>query len=131
MASRNSPRSVAADYAQIRTVPALLGILFAVASLFQFGGVTAPTFTWFDYTLSASHAMLISLGAYVVAFASSETKAFEYYEQWEQVLIAAGPVVILAHHFAPAVRSLVTDFDPFAGAVLFLLTIASWGVAVR
>ena len=135
MAYSNSPTDVLGDYANIRTVPALISVFFALASLYQFGGINAGTtgiyLEWLDYSLTTQHAVFISLGSFVVAFASSETKSFERYEQWEQGLIAAGPALILAHQYVPAVTNFISSNGALAGAGAFLVTIASWGVAIR
>lgn len=80
MAYSGAPSDLVSDYANLRTVPAILGIAFALASLYQFGGVATLEFTWRSYTLQSGHAMLVSLGTMVVAFALSETKSFDYYE---------------------------------------------------
>lgn len=132
MATRtNSLNGLLNDYSQLRAVPALLGIIFAIASLYQFGGVNELTLQWFDYTLTDTHAMLISLGVLVVAFMSSETKQFENYEDWEQALIAATPALVVGHHYVPFIESLVNTAEPFGQILAFLICVAGYASAMR
>ncbi|MFC7077895.1 hypothetical protein [Haloarcula halophila] len=124
--------SFLSDYANIRTIPATLSVAFIMASLYQFGGVSTIDLVWFGYTLSTSHSLLVSLGAFAVAFASSETKSFEYYRSWEQVAIFAGPAVILMYEFFPGFGNLLAQLgDPLGMQIAFLATIISWSVAVQ
>jgi len=131
MASRNSPGDLVSDYANLRTVPALLGIVFALASLYQFGGIATVELTWISYTLTTQHAMIVSLATFVVAFASSETKSFDYYEDWEKVVIAAGPALILGHQYVQFVTDAIANNSPTGGILAFIISLAAWGVAVR
>lgn len=131
MAYSNSMGGILGDYKNLRTVPALFSIVFALASLYQFGGIATVEIVWVNYTLTAQHAMYASLGAYAIAFASSETKEFRNYRDWEQAAIAAGPVVILAHGFVPQVTDMVANNQPLLGVTAFLAVLVSWGVAVR
>ena len=128
---RNNMQGLLDDYSQLRAVPALLGIVFAVASLYQFGGVNELTLTWFDYTLTDTHAMLVSLGVLVVAFMSSETKQFENYEDWEQVLIGATPALVVGHYYIPFIESLVNTADPWGQIAAFLLCVSGYASAMR
>lgn len=124
--------SMLGDYANIRTLPAMLSVAYILASLYQFGGITTIDLTWLNYTLTTEHSLLVSLGAYAAAFASSETKRFENYEQKEQVAIAAGPAIILGYEYVPEVSSLLMDIgDPLGMQAAFLVTVVSWGVAVQ
>lgn len=75
--------------------------------------------------------MLTSLGVLVVAFASSETKSFDHYEDWEKVLIAAGPILIVAHQYVTYVSDQFAAHDPTLPIIGFAVTIAAWGAAVR
>lgn len=126
-----SKGSLVDDYMQLRTVPALIGIVFAISSLYQFGGIANVSLEWINYTLTTQDSMLISLGAYAVAFASSETKQFQHYEDWEKGMIAAAPVLIVGHEYLTFVSDFVTNNSPTGGALLFILCMAAWGVAVR
>ena len=128
---QNSMSNVIDDYTQLNTIPALLSVLFVVAGLYQFGGISDVTLVWIDYTLTAQHATFASIGTYAVAFASSETKEFRYYEDWEQAMIAAGPLLILGYQYVPQVADIVNTESHLGPALAFLLTVAAWGVAVR
>jgi hypothetical protein len=120
------------DYMTLRTIPVMLSVVFAVASLYQFGGITTVDLTWLSYTLTTEHAVFASLGTYAIAFASSETKQMENYEDWEMVVIAAGPVVMIGEQYVTEIHDLLLNIgDPLGMQIAFLLTIASWTVAVR
>lgn len=125
----NSMGGMVSDYAKLKTIPALLSVVFIAATLYQFGGIAEIQITWVDYTLTTYHAMLISLGAYVVAFASSETKEFQNYEDWEKAAIAAGPILIIGHQHVTFISELVTGTG--AEVIAFFACVAAWGVAVR
>lgn len=131
MAYNKSMSGALSDYTHLRTLPALLSVVFVLAGLYQFGGISEVMLVWLDYSLTAQHAMLVSLGAFVVAFASSETKDFSYYEDWEKVAIAAGPLVIIGYEYVPFVSDLISTTSNLGPIVAFLLTVVSWGVAVR
>ena len=119
------------DYTHLRTLPALLSVVFILAGLYQFGGISEVNLTWIDYTLTAEHATFISLAAYAIAFASSETKQFESYEQWEQVAIALGPIIIAGYQYVPQLADLINTSSNLGPIVAFLATVVAWGVAVR
>jgi len=132
----NRTKNLLNDYMNVRTLPATLSVAFIVASLYQFGGITDVTLAWIGgtggYTLTAEHAILVSMGAFVVAFMSSETKQFEHYETKEQVAIALGPVVILGQQYVTEVNDfLVSLGDPLGMQLAFVATIVSWGIAVQ
>ena len=127
----DSVGNVLSDYTHLRTLPALLSVVFIIAGLYQFGGISEVMLTWIDYTLTAEHATLISLAAYVIAFASSETKQFDSYEQWEQVAIALGPVIIASYQYVPQVADVINTSSNLGPIVAFLATVVAWGVAVR
>lgn len=129
---QNSMSGLLDDYTQLNTIPALLSVLFVVAGLYQFGGISDVTLTWLDYTLTTQHATFASIGTYAVAFASSETKEFKMYEDWEQVMIAAGPLLIVGYQYIPQVADIVNTTGSNLGPIVaFLVTVAAWGVAVR
>jgi len=127
---RANPGQIVSDYAQLRTVPAILAIVFAVCSAFQFGGLAQPELIWASYTLVPMHATVISMLAFLLAFMSSKTRDFEDYRLWEQALIALGPVLILGHQFLPFVADFIAQ-DMWYGVGAFAGTFASWGAAVR
>lgn len=134
MASNYSTRatSIVDDYMTMRTLPALLSVAFALASLYQFGGIATVELSWIGYTLTQEHSVLVSLGVFAAAFASSETKMFENYEDWEKVVIAAGPGLIVGVHYVQAIDDFLMNLgDPLGYQLAFLVTIASWGVAVQ
>lgn len=127
----SNPSGLLSDYAHLRTVPALLSIFFAMASLYQFGGVAELKFTWFSYTLTAQHGLVASLGIFALAFASSETRSFDRYADWEKLLIGAGPVLLVAHQYVDPIATAFSNNSPWLPAVAFLVSVASWSVAVR
>ena len=127
----NSMGDALSDYTHLRTLPALLSVVFILAGLYQFGGISEVNLTWIDYTLTAEHATFISLAAYAIAFASSETKQFESYEQWEQVAIALGPIIIAGYQYVPQLADLINTSSNLGPIVAFLATVVAWGVAVR
>ncbi|MXR41011.1 hypothetical protein GRX01_06605 [Halobaculum sp. WSA2] len=132
MAYSNRMSSVLGDYANIRTIPAYLSAAYLLAGLYQFGGIATVELSWLSYTLGAEHAVLVSMGAFVIAFAGSSTRQFENYEPWEQAAIAIGPVVILGEHLtAEATDFLIGLGDPLGMQLAFLATVVSWAVAVR
>ena len=131
--NHSSLSQTVSNYANIRTIPAMLSVVFALSSLYQFGGIATVELVWLsNYTLTAEHAAIASIGTYVVALASSETKSFEYYETWEQLVIALGPVIILGDYLTAEVTDLLMGLgDPLGYQIAFVLTIVSWTVAVR
>lgn len=131
MATRSSVSGIVSDYSHLRTLPALLSVVFALASLYQFGGISEVHLVWADYTLTTQHAMLTSVGVYALAFASSETKAFDHYQDWEKVLIAGGPALIVGYQYVDFISNLVNTMSNTGPIVAFLITVAAWGVAVR
>jgi len=132
MSYQNRAKGMVSDYMNVRTLPATLSVAFILASLYQFGGITTVELPWISYTLTTQHGLMVSLGAFAAAFASSETKEFQYYEDWEKVAIAAGPGVILGQQYVTEVNDfLVSLGDPLGMQLAFLTTVVSWGVAVQ
>ncbi len=131
MGAHGSARQMLADYGNLRTIPALLSVFFVAASAYQFGGISELHIVWLDYTLTTEHAMLISLGTYAIAFASSQTKSFEHYEPWEQGAIAAGPILLVAHQYVDQVHNLIATEGHTGPVLAFLVAIVAWGVTVR
>ena len=127
----NSFSGMMSDYAHLRTIPAMLGIVFALSSLYQFGGIATVELTWLDYTLTAQHSMLVSLGTMLVAFASSETRDFDMYEDWEMIGIAAAPVLIIGTQYVTEIEDIVLNSGDMVAMAAFLVTVGSWGIAVR
>ncbi|WP_418283190.1 hypothetical protein [Halorubrum sp. DTA98] len=120
------------DYANLRTLPAAIGIVFAVASIYLFGGIAGLTIEWgINYTLTTGHALWVSLAAYVLAFASSETRSFDHYEQWEQVAIVGGPAVMIAYQHWTWFNDLIVTNEPHLAILAFLVSFASYAVLVQ
>lgn len=118
------------DYSQLNTIPALSGVAFALASAVQFLGgtfaLTTPT-----YTFDPGHAMIVSLMALVIAFASSDTKDWRYYETWEQGIVAVAVFLMVGMEYLTQVQNLVTSNDPVGPLIAFGLAMAAWGVLAR
>ncbi|WP_254764117.1 hypothetical protein [Natrinema marinum] len=118
------------DYSQLRAVPALLGMLFSIFGLYQFGAFSTLTIAWFDYTIQTTHVMLGSLAIFAVAFMSSETKSFEHYDEWEQAMIAASPVLIVGYEHISFITDLVNT-STWTQILAFLIVAGGYGVAMR
>ena len=138
MASSSSYSSMAgalSEYANLRTLPAIFSVVFVATSLYQFGGITEITLTWFsNYSLTTEHAALAGIAVYAAAFMSSETKRFENYETWEQVSLGAVPVVTLGYQYVTEIQSLINDLggtSPLGAQLAFAVTLFGWFVAVR
>ena len=131
MAHSAGVKGMMSDYTHLRTLPALLSVLFVLAGLYQFGGISEVHITWLDYTLTTQHATLTSVGVFLLAFASSETKSFDHYEQSEQIAIAAGPLLILGYQYSDTVYDIVSTESMWGPVIAFLVTVISWAVAVR
>jgi hypothetical protein len=121
------------NYRNMRTIPAYLSAAFVALSLYQFGGIDPIVVKWFGgYTLETSHAVLGSLGTWAFAFMSSRTKEFQSYDPWEQAVIGLGPVLIVGYEYFSEVNDILLELgDPLGYQVAFMMTIISWGVAVR
>ena len=129
--SRNMS-SMLDDYMNLRTLPAAIGIVFTISSLYLFGGIAGLSLEWgLDYTLTSGHALWASLGAYILAFASSETRSFDRYEQWEQVMIAAGPAVMIAYNHSTWFNDMIVTNEPHLAGIAFLVSFASYAVLVQ
>lgn len=128
----SSMKSTASDYLNVRTVPATLSVVFIIAGLYQFGGISQVSFPWVNYTIQASHAVLASAATLVVAFMSSDTRDFERYDTWEQIVVAAGPVTILGYEYVPFVSDFIVGLgDPLGMQLAFIVTVASWTIAIQ
>lgn len=129
--ARSSVKGALGDYASLRTIPALLSVLFALSTMYQFGGLSQPSFQWLGYQMTGAHAMLISLGSYIVAFASSETKEFKNYATGERVLIALSMVIVFGQQQIVTISEMMAAHQPAAGMVAYLLVMLGWVVAIR
>ncbi|WP_058364898.1 hypothetical protein [Haloparvum sedimenti] len=117
------------DYVNLRTIPAAVGIAFSVMSVYLFGGLEGLTIGWgINYTLTSTHALWGSMAAYVIAFASSETRAFDRYEMWEKVLIAAGPALMIGYVHVQQVTDFIHSSEPMLPIIAFFVSFASYGV---
>lgn len=120
------------DYMHLRTLPALLSVVFVMAGLYQFGGISDITLNWgLNYTLTAEHATISSLVVFAAAFASSETRQFDHYETWEKVLIAAAPALIAGYQYVGWITTQINNNSPTLSILAFVVTVVGWGVAVR
>ena len=132
MAYSKSMSASLEDYTHLRTLPALLSVVFIVSGLYQFGGISDVTIVWLsDYTLTTQHALFIAIGSYALAFASSETKSFDRYADWEKLAILSGPVVILGNEYVTFISDLINTTSNLGPIAAFLVTVVAWGVAVR
>ena len=131
MSYRNGATGLLSDYAHLRTLPALTSALLVAFSLYLYGGISELTFGWLGYTLTTQHALMGSLVIYVIAFASSETRSLEYYEDWEMALISSGPGIMLAYQYIPFIQDQFTANDPHLSIIAFVFSVVSWGVMVR
>ena len=123
--------NVLEDYAKLRTLPALLSVVFAMTSMYQFGGVDSLHIVWLNYTLTSGHAMLLGIATFAVAFMSSETKQFENYATAEKVLIGSGFLLVFGQQHIAFIADAIANNQPTGGIVAFLITLLAWGVAVR
>lgn len=125
-----STSSLAKQYSQLNTVPAMVGIAFAAASSVQFLDATL-TFGLLNYTFEANHAMVVSLVALIVAFAASDTKSFEHYSREEQGVVALGALLIVGNEYVTQISDFIVQNEPVAGVAAFGITVAAWGVLAR
>lgn len=114
----------------VDTVPAVAGVVFSMAAAVQFLDATIK-FGAYGLELTLTHSYVISLAALVVVFASSRTKDWEYYESWEQVLVAVTIAIMTGHQFVPQIRSVVSNQNPVAGSAIFAAGLLTWGVLAR
>lgn len=118
------------QYSQLNTIPAVVGILFAVSAGVQFLDVSV-TIGVVGYSFDPAHAMMVSLGALVVAFASSETKDWRYYDRHEQAVVGLAVVLIVGTEYVVEVSDAIANNAPVAGFVAFAVSMAAWGVLSR
>jgi len=131
MAYKNGS-SILADYAYLRTLPALTVALLFVFSAYLYGAISPLTLEWgIDYTITTQGALIGSLVIYALAFASSETKDLEKYEKPEIALISSGPGIMLLYQYIPYVQDQFAAYDPTLSIIAFIFSMVSWGVMVR
>ena len=127
----NSMSGMVNDYAKLRTLPALLSVLFIATGLYQFGGISQFTIQWgLAYTITTQHAVIVSLAVFAVAFMSSETRSFDRYETWEMIAIGAAPVLIVGYEYVNTINNAIAGNQTMQ-ILAFLVTVVGWGVAVR
>ena len=119
------------SYSQLNTIPAVLGILFAISAGVQFLGAQISIAVPMTYSFDPAHAMLVSLGVLVLAFASSETKDWRYYDAWEQVTVGLAVVVMVGQEYITEISEFIASNDPVTGVAAFVLSMAAWGVLAR
>lgn len=135
-ADHRSFNTLVNDYANLRSFPALLSVIFAGTALYTFGAVEPFTVLWFagtgGYTITAEHATIASLATFAVAFMSSETRRFESYELWEKLSIGSSLGLVLGIEYTTQVPDLLTSIgDPLGYQIGFLITIVGWAAAIR
>lgn len=116
--------------ALVDTIPALAGVIFTITSAVQFLD-TSITVGVIGYSVQPAHSFVISLVALLVAFGYSETRDWDYYESWEQVLVAVTLLIMTSHQFVPVISRTVSNQNPVAGSLVFTLGVAAWGVISR
>jgi hypothetical protein len=120
------------DYTHLRTLPALLSVVFVVAGLYQFGGISEVHLNWgLNYTLTSETATIASIAVFAAAFMSSETRDFDAYEDWEMAMIGLSPILIVGYQYVGFVTETINSSSPTLSIVAFLVTVVGWGVAVR
>lgn len=121
------------EYAQLNTIPALAGIIFATGSAVQFLGasITIAPSADLSYTFAANEALLVSLVSLVVAFASSDTKDWRHYETYEQALVGVAVVAMVGTEYLTEISDLVVNNEPTVGILFFGLSMGAWGVLSR
>lgn len=128
-----SNRGMLSNYTQLNTIPALTGILFATGAAVQFLGasITIAPAADMSYTFEASHALLVSLVTLVIAFASSDTKDWRYYETYEQATVGVAALFMVGAEYLVEISDLITNNEPTMGIVAFVVSMAAWGVLAR
>lgn len=127
----SNSKGLLSDYAQLNTLPALSGVLFAISSGVQFLGVSiSMTIPW-AYTFDPSHGLVVSLVVMVIAFASSSTKDWRQYESYEQGAVALAVILMVGNEYLIEVSDLIVNNNPTAGTLAFLVTVVAWGILAR
>ena len=127
----NSMSETVSNYTQLNTIPALMGILFAMSAGVQFLGMQISIAIPASYSFPSTHAMLVSIGVLVIAFASSDTKDWRYYESWEQIVVGAAVVLMVGAEYIVEIDDFIAANDPITGIAAFLVSMAAWSVLAR
>lgn len=114
----------------IDTVPAIAGLVYAAAAAVQFLDAQIALGV-LDWTFKPGMAMVVSLAALVVAFASSETRNWQCYDNYEQSLIGLTLLIMVLHQYSPTVETAIANNQPLTGFTAFGLGMISWGVLSR
>lgn len=119
------------NYRQLNTVPALTGVVFSIAAAVQYLGAEMSIEYPSAYTFPGEHAMLVGLLCLLLAFASSDTKDWRYYDQWEQAAVAIAVVGSVLVQYVPEVNDLLVNNQPVSGVVMFVASLAAWAILAR
>lgn len=119
------------NYTQLNTIPALVGILFAVSSGVQFLGMTISIQHPIAYSFPSEHAMIVSLLALIVAFAASDTRSYEFYETWEQLTVVVAVAAMISSQYIAEVQTIVANNQPWTGTALFAVSVVAWAILSR
>jgi hypothetical protein len=114
----------------VETVPAVAGLVFSLAAAVQFLNADFSVGA-LDYQFAPAHAFVVSLAALIVVFASSKENNVNALESWEQVLVGVTLLIMTAHQYVPTVETAVSNNNPHAGGVVFLMGIFAWVVLSR
>lgn len=133
MATRSSSgfSQLAGNYMEINTVSALLGIVFAISAAVQYLGATISIEHPMSYSYPTEHALLVSFVVLLLAFATSETRSWDYYEGWEKLVVGVTVVGMIAAEYIAEVGTIVTNNQPWAGTIMFALGVVAWGILSR
>lgn len=114
----------------VSTIPALAGFVYGLAAAVQFLDAEISIGV-LDYTFAPAHALIVSLLALVVVFASSDTRNWGRYDGWEQAVVAVAIGVMLAHQYFPLVTIAIENNQPHLGIAAFLSGMFAWVVLSR
>lgn len=123
--------SIVRDYSQLNTVPAIAGILFAVAAAVQFLGASISIAHPVSYTFAGTEAVVVGLSMLTIAFASSDTKSLEHYETYEQAMIAIAGVTMIGMEYFTEVSDFVNSDPAVWGTAAFAVSMLGWAVVAR
>lgn len=122
--------SMLRDYTQLNTVPAIVGIIFAVSAGVQFLDLTI-SIGLLGYDFPTAHATFVSLGVLVLAFASSDTKDWRFCDTWKQAIVAVAVLLMVSGEYVTAIVDLIANNQPLGGILAFAISMAAWAVLSR
>ena len=117
-------------FMNINTLSALMGIFGAIGLAVQFLGASFGIEVPVTYTLEGDVAVLMTVGAMAVAFASSDTRSLDYYEMWEKVLVGGAAVLIVGTQYITEISDIVMA-DDYVRLGAFAVGLAAWFVVSR